>query len=484
LTIAHAAEQKARQEVQGQFALALDAVENSTKKAIDAALLEPALQTYHRKNLETALGFYKRLQASLENRTVDDSKSRANLATTYHRMATVSEQLGQLDEARAAYRKAIDLGESLVHDEPTVVPFRSGLAESYADFGDLLCGAGQRALGLEAFRRAIGLWEEIARSTQGVDAQAGLARTLASLGYRHLHANQIRQALEAFGRVYAIHEKLAHDHPDVPQHRADLAETLRIIGGCHAIASRPDAALEAFGEARGLLEPYLVANPDDLKGRSSLAIVLNNIGLLYEHRGRLDEALALFRRNLEFHQGLLKADPVSIRYRVMLAIAHGNVAETEYLAARHDKAIQSSREALALFKALDLAVPAAGYSGDVGRIHALLATIYVMAGRLAEAHSELAEAEGSLRRLPEPGNFALVRLAGAYAAISARAEKDERQEYSDRAMATLRRACAGGWHDLAELQSDPSFRPLRSRPDFEPLRMDVAFPAEPFAGPE
>ena len=125
-------------------------------------------------------------------------------------------------------------------------------------------------------------------------------------------------------------------------------------------------------------------------------------------------------------------------------------------------------------------MPAAGHLGELGRIHALLATIYVTADRLAEARSELAEAEGILGLLPEPGHYALVRLAAAYAALSAGAEMDKRQEYSDRAMATLRRATAAGWHNLAELQSDPSFRPLSSRPDFEPLRMDVAFPDDVF----
>ena len=58
-----------------------------------------------------ALGFYKRLRASLEERTVEDPKTRADLAMAYHRMATISGRLGAHDEAREAFRVAIALRE-------------------------------------------------------------------------------------------------------------------------------------------------------------------------------------------------------------------------------------------------------------------------------------------------------------------------------------------------------------------------------------
>src|SRR5262249_18364339 len=135
--------QKVRQQVQVQFALALDAVENATRAAGDNALLDPALGTFHRENLEQALGFYKRLRASLEERAVEDPKTRADLAVAYHRMATISDRLGAHDEARAAFHRAIALRESLVRDEPGVVQHRLDLAGSYGECGRTLCGTGR-----------------------------------------------------------------------------------------------------------------------------------------------------------------------------------------------------------------------------------------------------------------------------------------------------------------------------------------------------
>jgi hypothetical protein len=65
--------------------------------------------------------------------------------------------------------------------------------------------------------------------------------------------------------------------------------------------------------------------------------------------------------------------------------------------------------------------------------------------------------------------------------VSAAVGPDERQANADRAMATLRRAAAGGWQGVDDLQSDPAFAPLRSRADFQELRMDLIFPDDPFA---
>src|SRR5262249_9267047 len=201
-TIAQAREQKARQQVQEQFALALDAVENATRAASDNALLDPALGAFHRQNLELALGFYKRLRASLEERTVEDPKTRADLAMAYHRMATISGRLGAHDEARNAFRRAIELREGLVGDEPRDVQHRRDLADSYAESGRSLCDTGRSTEGLGAYRRAIELWEQLTRESPGPDASVGLARTLYSwLGFCHIHAQRWDEALKVFGRA-------------------------------------------------------------------------------------------------------------------------------------------------------------------------------------------------------------------------------------------------------------------------------------------
>jgi tetratricopeptide (TPR) repeat protein len=482
LTIAHAREQKAREQVQEQFVLALEAVENSTREAGDAALLDPALQAFHRQNLEKALRFYQRLRASLEGRTEDDPTARPDLALTYHRMARISDRLGAHDEAREAFRRSIALREGLVRNEPGVVQHRRDLAGSYTESGWSLCGAGRSTQGLEVFRKAIALWDHLARETSGTDALAGLARTLKLLGSCQVQAGRVDEALEVFQREVEIRERLARHHPEVPKNRAALADTLRLMGGCHSLSGRPAEALETFSKAQALLERQIEADPTDLDSLSSLAVVINNVGIVHAEAGRPDQALPLFQRNLAIHQELVKADPTNALYRQMLAYAHGNVGEAQYRSGRFDEALQSYRDALALHEALALAYPGrARFQNDLMRIHALIATAGVATGHPAEARADVREAERILGQVPVPRPDDLCSLAGGYAMLSTSVGPDEHQVYADRAMATLRRAVAQGWHGLAELRFDPSFDSLRSRLDFQALMMDLAFPADPFA---
>jgi hypothetical protein len=136
---------------------------------------------------------------------------------------------------------------------------------------------------------------------------------------------------------------------------------------------------------------------------------------------------------------------------------------------------------LALYEALALAYPGQPrFQDDLIWIHALLAQARVATGRTPEARAELREAERRLGQVPVPALDTLVSLAGGYAMMSAAVGADERREYADRAMATLRRAAAAGSIAADTLQSDPSFVPLRSRPDFRLLLMDLAMPSDPF----
>jgi serine/threonine-protein kinase len=482
LSIANAREQKARQQVEDQFALAMDAVENATRAAGDNALLDPALERFHRGNLEKALGFYKRLRASLEERAVEGPKTRGDLAMAYHRMAAISGRLGAHDEARNAFRRAIELREGLVRDEPRDDQRRRDLADSYAESGRSLCKTGRSTEALGAYRRAIELWEQLTRESPGTNASVGLARTLYLLGFCHIHAQRRDEALKVFGRALEIRERLTHDHPEVPQYRVDLAHTLRIIGGRYFYSGRPAESLEAFRKAQALLERQIEADPADLDSRSELAVIINNMGIRQMERGQPDQALPLFRRNLSIHQELVKADPTNALYRQMLAHAHGNVGTAQLRSARFDEALQSCREALPLYEALALAYPGqTGFQDDQIWIHALLANARVATGRTSEARAELREAERRLGQVPVPAPDTLVSLAGGYAMMSAAVGADEGQAYADQAMATLRRAVAAGWRDANDVHSDRSFVPLRSRADFRELEMDLSFPDDPFA---
>jgi hypothetical protein len=76
---------------------------------------------------------------------------------------------------------------------------------------------------------------------------------------------------------------------------------------------------------------------------------------------------------------------------------------------------------------------------------------------------------------------ALARLAGR---VGTGVSAAEDEAAAARAMEWLRRAVAMGYRNVDELRIESALDPLRSRDDFRLLMMDLAFPAEVFAGRE
>jgi hypothetical protein len=73
-------------------------------------------------------------------------------------------------------------------------------------------------------------------------------------------------------------------------------------------------------------------------------------------------------------------------------------------------------------------------------------------------------------------------MAGAVADPRSGRPAAEAGAAADRAMATLRRAVAAGYHDHAHMRTDTDLDVLRPRDDFRRLMLDLAFPAQVFAG--
>jgi hypothetical protein len=61
-------------------------------------------------------------------------------------------------------------------------------------------------------------------------------------------------------------------------------------------------------------------------------------------------------------------------------------------------------------------------------------------------------------------------------------EVEDARRYGDQAMQALRRSVAGGFKTREIFRTSPDLEPLHDRDDFQMLLMDLALPADPFAG--
>jgi hypothetical protein len=110
-------------------------------------------------------------------------------------------------------------------------------------------------------------------------------------------------------------------------------------------------------------------------------------------------------------------------------------------------------------------------------------------GDAAGAAADLREALAFFEALPSRGNerwflsgCAHAALAGLAGRAGSRVSAAEANSAAETAVAELQNAVAEGYRNPDAYRTEDALDPLRGREDFRLLMLDLAMPAEPFAG--
>jgi eukaryotic-like serine/threonine-protein kinase len=210
--------------------------------------------------------------------------------------------VGRPNEAELAYRAAVEIKEALIAEAPSVLAHRNGLFKTLYHLGHHLSddpkGQGRPQEAEAAYRRALELCETLAADAPSVrEYRLGLAATLDSLGLL-LQGSRLAEAEHSGRRAAKVIEALAADEPndfevcrDAGAYVHNLAETLRKRG--------------EFGEARQLYEraiPYQCAalrlKPDDSTARQFLRNHLKDLGEILVELGDHAAAKELAKQDI------------------------------------------------------------------------------------------------------------------------------------------------------------------------------------------
>src|SRR5262249_35263509 len=119
-----------------------------------------------------ALGFYE----AMAQDNVSDPAVRFGVVSALTRVGDIHRLLGQSDQARSAYDRAVAEGEQLVADHPQELNYRSALGSGHRNLALLLKATGGPVGALAHFRRALELAERLA---EDFPAEASCRRQLA-----------------------------------------------------------------------------------------------------------------------------------------------------------------------------------------------------------------------------------------------------------------------------------------------------------------
>lgn len=229
-----------------------------------------------------------------------------SLAIALNGLGLVCKDLAKYDEARAAYRRALDLfGEC----DP---PNDDWIATIYHNLGGIEHAAGKYEDGEPFARRGLDLRRRIGAEDESVAADmAALAAILDARGNTDEAESLYREALAVFER-------------DGATNAGEIAVNLNGLGALLAKRGRIDEAESLIARAVELKEGVLGARHPDV------AVSLNNLGYVYRRRGDLSRAIATYGRAVEIFEAALGSEhPKTVACRANHARCAARSLETK-----------------------------------------------------------------------------------------------------------------------------------------------------------
>lgn len=483
-------EQQARQQAQARFALALEAIQTfHTGASEDVLLKEPQFEALRVKLLRTALDFYQKLKQAMEADPDAAPAARADLASAYAAVATITAATGSKAEALAAFEHARALYAELVRSYPSDARYQVGLAGVLDQIGDVQSDTGRPAEAMRSYEHARAVRATLVQDhPRNAQFEIDLANLDRLIGMEQTVAGSPAEAIRSYRRALAPLRRLADEYPDLRSVQDALGATLNNIGNLQRDAREFERAMASYREALNIRLRLFAAYPDRPGYRVALARIHHNIGLLQFEMGEPAAAIKSLREGLEAQKDLLRDLPTVTLYRVELAKGLNHLGKLLRSHGPPDEALKTYGEALSRLRELARDHPAdPRIKTELARSLIGIAGLRRTTGDLAGVLGSAREALTILGRPHEPSFHDLPLLARAHSLCSVLVGRDqarltpeeqaERRAHINEALEALRRYIPSG--GVPALLEDADLAPLRSRPEIREILPDSSPPTDP-----
>jgi eukaryotic-like serine/threonine-protein kinase len=489
VTATNAELQAANERERQRFDLAVEAIRRyHTDVSEDFLLKQDQFKELRDRLLRDAVAFYRKLEGLLAGQS--DSRSRRALGRAYEEVGELTEKIGSIPEALATHRKALDLRRMLAREAGSDSATKADVGRSLTAIAFMQYRTGRYSEALTTFAEARSILDGLSGEGPDRDPILGdLARNLFWTGITYRRKGQTREAMAAFQQSREIEEQLTAAHPDVVDYQRILSWCYNDIALiCDAEGKEP-ASLRAYEESLRIKQTIANDHPNVAEYQRDLAMSHHNIGIMLLLSGRPAEALASHQAALAIRSALAGAQPAVTQFQKDLANGLNETGDALRVLGSTGDAQKSYERAREILKGLIEKNPDIT-ENQVFLVQCLrgLGATERGAGRTANAVSTWRQAIAIGERLESSDGEPLYYLAGCHAQLGrvasapgAEISAQEGKSELDRAMDTLRRAVAAGYHPVKWMRRDPDLGPLRDREDFELLIEDLEFPAEPFA---
>ncbi|MEX2091300.1 MAG: serine/threonine-protein kinase [Pirellulales bacterium] len=349
----------------------------------------PGAEGVRSQMLEESLKFYQQF----ETQTADDPSLKSDLALAYNRMGTLSEKLGNSEEALTRHLAARKLWESRIAEEPANSESARNLALCENNIGLLLAEFGRGPEAVESLEHAQRMQKELlGKTAKSAILATELATTSNNLGLVLRQAGRRSEAVEQFRAAIAMQQPLTDNISGNETALRVLAASYSNLGSLHD-ATEVDAAAEYYHKAITLQRQLVESNPINRLYQGDLARTYNNLGFVFARSQNWQNAELCYLDAVKIQEHLVKQSPLAGSYTRDLAISYNNLGMVQSRDGRFDEAEASFRQALSLQRRLLAVVPLEAKTlSNLGGVYNNLGLLFDQQQRFADAENNYKQA--------------------------------------------------------------------------------------------
>jgi serine/threonine protein kinase/Flp pilus assembly protein TadD len=340
--------EKARQET-------LVALNMMTDEVVEELLgTQVELTDKHRTFLKKVLEYHEQFAAA----KADDPEGRRSRAGGYFRVGRIRFKLGELSEAEAPYRAALELQKQLVDEFPGRLDYRHDLGRSHRYLGSLLNSLNRIKEAEAEYDEAIRLGQQLTDESNQAQYRADLGDGIHSLALLLLKDTDRQVQGEKLLRdSLAISEQLVREFPEVVEHYQGVFAGYSLLGMLLKDTNRLKEAEEICLKAVDLSQKMPASFRDRREFREDLASIAIGLAVLLQSTERPREAVDAWREAVRLDKLLVKEFPARPELRYRLAASENNLGMLLHKAQRVEEAEKVWGEGLELLKQLAEEVP-------------------------------------------------------------------------------------------------------------------------------
>jgi tetratricopeptide (TPR) repeat protein len=372
--------------------------------------------------------------------------------------------LGDAAGANASYAKSVALRRAVRLARPADEPARLALAEAERRVGDMGVGQGRLDEAVAAYQRALAIVDGPPEPVRDEPWALVASRTRARLGVALNRAGRRDEATRQFEQALALVEPLASGRSVSEAIRQSVMGGHSNLGDVYFYQERYADALKQFEIGLTLARQQAAVAKDEALARRNLHLSTLRVAIALAELGRFDESAAMRDETLAIQSQLVARDPQNVGLQFDLGVTHQQQAIVHLKRKDLASALEEITICLGIFKRLFDSSPA-----QRGNMH-VYAESFGFLGEIELARGQHAEAVAAYRRaidvMSAPGveppkrsdRFVLYKsLGAALDAQAARTGSAEAREEARTAYVTARNgyralAAAGELADSAKAE--------------------------------